>query len=140
LAHPESIREKAKEYRLRNRDKLCDAKRIYYYANAERLKEKQRQWNKVGSAKASKTKQEKWPEKIKAAYAARKYRKQGFHAHHWNYAKPTEVIYLTNSEHNLLHRKLEYKPSDMWFNDLDTFEKHYQFTCELIGRKPEYNR
>lgn len=82
---------------------------------------------------------EKYPEKM-SAQSARIPIVKGKEAHHWSYCHEhrTDVIYLTNSEHNTLHRFIRYDQSVFMYRDLegnllDTRSKHEQYAMKVLG-------
>lgn len=135
--NPERARLIASEYRKANRDRVLALKRAHYERHKDKLKEKQRAWNKA-NPQASKKKAERWPEKAAASQAAKRLRIRGMHAHHWNYSRPMEVIYLNEVEHNLVHRHLVYDHASMKYNGHCSVEEHVTFLAGLIGRTPSY--
>jgi hypothetical protein len=81
----------------------------------------------------------KYPEKYKAVTKSQRIKLNAHETHHWSY-KPEnakDVIFLTNKDHNKLHRYLEYNKELMCYNTkngwiLDTREKHIEI-IEILG-------
>lgn len=59
----------------------------------------------------------KYPEKIEAHRKSQRLRKDGFEKHHWNYSEGFEldIIWMTNKEHNYLHRYIQYDQDQMMY-------------------------
>lgn len=80
---------------------------------------------------------DKFPEKYKAGISSQRIRKefQENQLHHWSYNQEhwKDVIELTISDHNLLHRHIIYDQERMMYRRsdnnqlLDTKESHYQY-------------
>jgi hypothetical protein len=84
---------------------------------------------------------EKYPEKVLAKKSSRKLNKicKSNHLHHWSYNKEhyKDVIELSVSEHNKLHRYIIYDKERMMYRRadnnvlLDTKKAHYDFYLSL---------
>lgn len=82
---------------------------------------------------------QKYPEKQAAKEAISKYsKKKGFQLHHWSYNKEhyRDVIELLVSEHNLLHRHMNYDQERKMYRDkaghlLGTKESHLELLNKL---------
>ena len=70
----------------------------------------------------------KYPEKYLAKSRSQNLRKEGFEKHHWNYSEGFEknVIWLTRTQHNYLHRYMEYDGERMMYRctrNVGSFER-----------------
>lgn len=84
----------------------------------------------------------KFPEKVKAKNATSSFKRtSGHHLHHWSYNEEhfKDVIELSEADHNLVHRYLDYdQPAKMYRIKedgtlLDSREKHENFIQTLLN-------
>ena len=62
-----------------------------------------------------------FPEKEKARIACQRFnKKKDFHRHHWSYNKKhyKDLVYLTPSDHSIVHRNMIYDQERMMYRDL----------------------
>jgi len=117
--------------RQRNRDKYY---RLEYRIKHKPIKEKK----KINMEKYN----IKFPEKYRARIKSQRIiRKKGYELHHWNYnlEYAKDVIELTVSDHNLLHRYLKYDKEKMIYRNfngdlLETKESHIEL-LQLIKKE-----
>ena len=77
----------------------------------------------------------KYPEKIRASSSVHKLKRELDHLHHWSYNEEhyKDVIHITESDHNRLHRFMIYDQERKKYRIsssmelLDTREKHIEF-------------
>jgi hypothetical protein len=74
------------------------------------------------------------PEKYKAKCRSGREKKEGFEKHHWSYNDDhfMDFMWLTNKDHNKLHRYLTYSKKDFMYRTmggtlLDTRKKHFDY-------------
>lgn len=122
--------EVAREYKKKNKEKLSKLQKAYYYVNREEICRKSREWGKnltpelkkrkrLYYAKWAKTENaKKYNKSRKCVYRALKkgiiikplkctlcFKEVKLEAHHHDYDKPLEVVWLCKTCHGKVHRK-----------------------------------
>jgi hypothetical protein len=89
-----------------------------YYRLGYKLKHKPKPEDK---RKAMENYKDKYPEKIKAQSNSSGMRMSGFEKHHWSYNKKDyrDVIWLSNKDHNKLHRFMTYDHQYFFYRTLE---------------------
>jgi hypothetical protein len=120
----ERERNREKYYRLQYKGK--------YYPNREKKKETIKKYR------------QKFPEKYMASRYTELFltKVPGYHLHHWSYNQEDwlDVIQLSISEHNTLHRNIKYNQETMKYENkdgelLDTKEKHLKYLELILNKK-----
>ncbi len=124
LANRENLLKKSKEYQAKNKT----ARQAYLAKNRDKFREYDREWYKKNRERAIKNQADynKRPEQKIKVSARKKLQKAVYRgkikrlkchcgkesdAHHTDYSKPLEVIWLCRQHHTELHKKLKYELS-----------------------------